>query len=309
MKQIWLGAVSTAVLLSGCAPVMYSTQPAPVVSLNPNNGVAARQPVSNLHPNNAAINRATPDPTTRQQAVMPAPTPAAPLRPPVQADNRNNTGNIKVEQASPYGKPAVAEPYRGGSDDDGWNVAANSRQSSGGASSSSSTRSEESSKPQTETASNEPLRPKKRSEEAAAEQSNSQARAEEQANDVAEEEKQVASIAPVKKPSSSGSNNPVSTLLKKASASLGKGDLDGAAAYLENAHRINPKNAKILYDIANIRYHQGRFKDAENFAGRATNAGGSNAMMKKAWALIANARKSLGDNQGAIAAAEKAASL
>ena len=100
----------------------------------------------------------------------------------------------------------------------------------------------------------------------------------------------------------------VSALLKKASGSLGKGDLDGAAAYLENAQRLDPKNSKILYDIANIRYHQGRYKEAESMASRAVQTGGSNAMLKKSWSLISNSRNKLGDSQGAVQAATKAAS-
>lgn len=101
----------------------------------------------------------------------------------------------------------------------------------------------------------------------------------------------------------------VSELLKKASSSIGKGDLNGAVAHLENAHRLDPNNSKILYDIANVRYHQGRYRDAETFASRAVRAGGGGATLKKSWSLIANARKALGDNQGAVSAAEKAAGL
>lgn len=105
------------------------------------------------------------------------------------------------------------------------------------------------------------------------------------------------------------SRSAVDTLLKRASAALGKGDLDGAAAYLEDAQRIDSKNPKILYDIANIRYHQGKYRAAEAAASRAVRVGGNNEMMQKTWSLIANSRKALGDNQGAITAAEKAASL
>ena len=80
-------------------------------------------------------------------------------------------------------------------------------------------------------------------------------------------------------------------------------------AHLENAHRLDPNNSKILYDIANVRYHQNRYRDAETFASRAVKAGGSSATLKKSWSLIANSRKALGDNQGAVSAAEKAAGL
>ncbi len=121
------------------------------------------------------------------------------------------------------------------------------------------------------------------------------------------ETKTVASAQEPAAPKAEG-ETAVSALLKKASGSLGKGDLDGAAAYLENAQRLDPKNSKILYDIANIRYHQGRYKEAESMASRAVQTGGSNAMLKKAWSLISNSRNKLGDSQGAVQAATKAAS-
>lgn len=119
-------------------------------------------------------------------------------------------------------------------------------------------------------------------------------------------QQQVASNKPA---ASGGGNTAVSTLLKQASASLGKGDLDGAAAYLENAQRIEPQNSKILYDIANIRYHQGRHREAESMASRAVQVGGDNAIKKKAWSLISKSRSELGDHQGAINAANKANDL
>lgn len=121
--------------------------------------------------------------------------------------------------------------------------------------------------------------------------------------------KQVAAAQPAgERPAASG-GSAVSTLLQKANSELGKGNLDGAASYLEDAHRIDSKNANILYDIANIRYHQKRYREAEAAAARAANMGGNNSVMRKSWSLIANARKALGDNQGAIAASEKAASF
>ena len=123
------------------------------------------------------------------------------------------------------------------------------------------------------------------------------------------ETKTVASNTPAPAaPAKEEGETAVSALLKKASGSLGKGDLDGAAAYLENAQRLDPKNSKILYDIANIRYHQGRYKEAESMASRAVQTGGSNAMLKKSWSLISNSRNKLGDSQGAVQAATKAAS-
>jgi len=104
------------------------------------------------------------------------------------------------------------------------------------------------------------------------------------------ETKTVASNTPAPAaPAKEEGETAVSALLKKASGSLGKGDLDGAAAYLENAQRLDPKNSKILYDIANIRYHQGRYKEAESMASRAVQTGGS--IYQKELDLLAGCRK------------------
>ncbi|MBR1375452.1 MAG: hypothetical protein IJ566_05165 [Cardiobacteriaceae bacterium] len=98
-------------------------------------------------------------------------------------------------------------------------------------------------------------------------------------------------------------------LIGKANTELKKGNLDKAASYLEDASRIDSGNSKIMYDIANIRYHQGKYRAAEQMAARAARAGGSAGTQKKSWELISHARDKLGDKQGAVAAAEKAASM
>lgn len=118
----------------------------------------------------------------------------------------------------------------------------------------------------------------------------------------------ISSPRPAQQPA--GTRTASSFLVQKAGQELQAGNLDAAAAYLENALSINPRNASIRFDIANIRYHQGRYREAEQQAALAiqTSGRGNLAITRKSWELIANARKNLGDNQGAIRAAEQAAS-
>lgn len=88
-------------------------------------------------------------------------------------------------------------------------------------------------------------------------------------------------------------------ILQEAASKLDKNDLDGAVASLEKALRMDSGNSKILFDIANIRYHQGRYRDAETFASRAVSHSNDAAITRKAWELIADSRKALGNNIGA----------
>ncbi len=77
------------------------------------------------------------------------------------------------------------------------------------------------------------------------------------------------------------------SLLQEARSAVAAGNYDKAASALERAHRIEPGNAKILYDIAQIRYAQGNYVQAQSFA----------------------SRKALGNASGAASAAQKAASF
>ncbi|PIE45522.1 MAG: hypothetical protein CSA45_02200 [Gammaproteobacteria bacterium] len=99
------------------------------------------------------------------------------------------------------------------------------------------------------------------------------------------------------------------SLLQEASQAVRVGDYNKAASALERAHRIEPGNAKILYDIAQIRYAQGQYRQAESFASKAANYSKSSVLSKKIWRLLSNSRKALGNASGAAAAAQKAASF
>lgn len=109
------------------------------------------------------------------------------------------------------------------------------------------------------------------------------------------------------KPASSGTAT--TALLQEARSAVSAGNYEKAASALERAHRIQPGNAKILYDISQIRYAQGKYRQAESFASKAANYSQSNTLSKKIWTMLANSRKALGNTSGAAAASKKAANF
>ena len=315
MKHTWLGAALAALLLSGCS--IYGNESARVVDRNVaygqsgnfggQGGLQPQQPQQggfNFNGGYANAGQAVPPPVNPayannqplrpQMGQPPVNTPAVPnVPPPVQ--------QTQVQAANPY-QPAAPNIAKTPAPAPGWGAPAD--------------------QPKVTPApnANQPAAPGaaairdavKEAPKVAVDDPAAAANNKRQAlrpNTSTVETKTVASNTPAPAaPAKEEGETAVSALLKKASGSLGKGDLDGAAAYLENAQRLDPKNSKILYDIANIRYHQGRYKEAESMASRAVQTGGSNAMLKKSWSLISNSRNKLGDSQGAVQAATKAAS-
>ena len=95
-------------------------------------------------------------------------------------------------------------------------------------------------------------------------------------------------------------------LLQEAKDSLSEGNYDKAVSALERAHRIEPRNAKILYDISQIRYAQGKYRQAESFSSKAASYSSTNNLSKKIWNLLSDSRRALGNITGAEAAANRA---
>lgn len=92
-----------------------------------------------------------------------------------------------------------------------------------------------------------------------------------------------------------------------AESSVASGDLDGAAATLERAIRIQPRNAELWHDLAKVRLKQEQPILAEDLAKKSNlHAKGDAALVRANWALIAEARRLKGDEEGAADAAEKA---
>ncbi|WP_044874111.1 tetratricopeptide repeat protein [Pseudomonas sp. LFM046] len=102
-------------------------------------------------------------------------------------------------------------------------------------------------------------------------------------------------------------DGPVLALLTTAQQQQGGGDLNGAAASLERAQRIAPREPQVLYQLAEVRLAQGDAAQAEQFARRAlTYANGRPALQASLWDLIARSRERQGDPSGAALARDRA---
>ncbi|MCB1670570.1 MAG: tetratricopeptide repeat protein [Gammaproteobacteria bacterium] len=67
---------------------------------------------------------------------------------------------------------------------------------------------------------------------------------------------------------------PASTLMVSVDDAIAAGDLERAAAISERALRISPRDAYLWYRLADIRYQQGQYTNAEGFARRAQSFAG-----------------------------------
>jgi len=113
--------------------------------------------------------------------------------------------------------------------------------------------------------------------------------------------------APVPAPAPIGSAA-VASLMDGARADVGAGRLANAAASLERALRIEPRNPRLWQELARVRLKQGDYAQAESVAARSNSwAGDDNRLRSENWRLIAQAREARGDTAGARAALEAAA--
>lgn len=95
-------------------------------------------------------------------------------------------------------------------------------------------------------------------------------------------------------------NQAVAALLDSADKYAKSNQLDKAGAALERALRIEPRNAGIWHDLAQIRLHQGQYQQAESLASKSNNlANGNQNLQSRNWKLISAARKASGNTRGA----------
>jgi len=98
-------------------------------------------------------------------------------------------------------------------------------------------------------------------------------------------------------------NTAVRGLAAQAHADLEAGRVAGAAAGLERALRIEPRNPRLWLELARVRLAQGDSRQAESLATRALSfAGGDNRLRAIGWGLISEARQGRGDDAGAMEA-------
>ena len=99
----------------------------------------------------------------------------------------------------------------------------------------------------------------------------------------------------------------IASLMDSARADTTGGRLANAAASLERALRIEPRNPRLWQELARVRLKQGDYAQAESTAARSNSwAGSDNALRAENWRLIAHAREARGDAEGARAALEAA---
>jgi hypothetical protein len=100
----------------------------------------------------------------------------------------------------------------------------------------------------------------------------------------------------------------VSALLATANQNTKAGDMESAAAAIERAIRIEPRNGELFYKLAVLRLKQSKPVLAEDLAKKsALLAGKDNTLKKNSWLLIAHAKEMQGDTPGATEAESKAA--
>lgn len=99
----------------------------------------------------------------------------------------------------------------------------------------------------------------------------------------------------------------IAGLLDGARADAASGRLANAAASLERALRIEPRNPRLWQELARVRLKQGEYAQAESTAARSNSwAGGDSSLRAENWRIIAQARGARGDAAGARAALEAA---
>jgi Tfp pilus assembly protein PilF len=120
--------------------------------------------------------------------------------------------------------------------------------------------------------------------------------------------RQPAPVSDIALPSPAHAENPaIASLMDGARADAAAGRLGNAAATLERALRIEPRNPRLWQELARVRLKQGDYAQAESTAARSNSwAGGDSALRTDNWRLIAQARDARGDAAGARAALDAA---
>ncbi len=105
-------------------------------------------------------------------------------------------------------------------------------------------------------------------------------------------------------------NQAVVALLGSAADYVADQEWDKAGAALERALRIEPSNAGIWHDLAQIRLQQRDYEQASSLAAKSNSLARDNPFVQvRNWRLIAVARRALGDEAGADAAEAQALTL
>ena len=106
------------------------------------------------------------------------------------------------------------------------------------------------------------------------------------------------------------SNQAVVSLVSLSQNQREAGKLDAAAATLERALRVDPRNAELWYQLAELRFAQSRSNQAIQLAVKSnTFAVADRSLQAKNWQLIGRVKEKNGDSAGAQDAYGRANSL
>lgn len=107
------------------------------------------------------------------------------------------------------------------------------------------------------------------------------------------------SVEPEPKPPASN-NRAVLALLDRAQSDNASGKHAAAGASLERALRIEPRNAWLWNELAQVRLAQGQYAQAASLAKKSISFSGNDRRLQSAnWRVIGDARTALGDSAGA----------
>lgn len=107
-------------------------------------------------------------------------------------------------------------------------------------------------------------------------------------------------VSPGERWSAYTANPAVVALLDRAAVREQAGLYEQAAAALERALRLEPRNAMLWHRLASVRLIQGQWQDAVELAAKSNSLAAGNADLRGSnWAVIAEAKERQGDRQGA----------
>ena len=106
---------------------------------------------------------------------------------------------------------------------------------------------------------------------------------------------QVAPVAQTPPPATT-SGNAVKVLLDDARKAVSENRLDKAASSLERAVRLEPRNASIWYDLAQIRLHQKNYAAAEQMANKSISFTKNEDLIKRNRQIISAAQSARSGN-------------
>lgn len=102
----------------------------------------------------------------------------------------------------------------------------------------------------------------------------------------------------------------VVALMENARHEVNVGKWESAAATLERALRLQPKNALLWHRLGALRLQQRNWPQAINLASKSNSLAAGNYSLQAAnWQIIAQARQLVGDDEGAKKARKNAAQL